>query len=202
MANRYGEFVFWFVVPKSQRLKRANGVVWRGDRAMFLRLRTRMWRAYLLAATLVVALSIGGWAGGLQLTGNIHTIKLNEAYRAAQLNGSSLAGVLQKYGIKTAVNLRESTSAYGGMITNSRSPPRKMRVTSISIWGRGANLTPQHCNGCVMCFERQSDQCSSIVTADQTALGSRLACLLSSSRNCLQKLRPASFPFGMGIFPG
>ena len=77
-----------------------------GKPTMSLRFWRPTWRTYLLAAPLIVVLSIGGWAGGLQLMGNIHTIKPNEAYRAAQLNGSSLTGVLQKYGIKTVVNLR------------------------------------------------------------------------------------------------
>lgn len=77
-----------------------------GQRAWSLA-RTRS-RAILLAAALVLVppLGIGGWAGALQLTGNIHEIEPGALYRSAQLNGQALGDVLKRYGIRTVINLR------------------------------------------------------------------------------------------------
>src|ERR1700694_330457 len=66
----------------------------------------RTWGRRALAIPLLFALGAGGWAGGIQLTGNVHAVKPNEIYRSAQINGPNLAGVLDKYGIKTVINLR------------------------------------------------------------------------------------------------
>ena len=66
----------------------------------------RTWGRRALAIPLLFALGAGGWAGGIQLTGNVHAVKPNEIYRSAQINGPKLAGVLDKYGIKTVINLR------------------------------------------------------------------------------------------------
>jgi protein tyrosine/serine phosphatase len=53
-----------------------------------------------------VALLASGWAGFIQLTRNFHVVKENQLYRSAQMDGSELATVLQRYRIKTVINLR------------------------------------------------------------------------------------------------
>ena len=42
----------------------------------------------------------------LQCTGNIHVVEPGRLYRAAQLNGTALENVLDRYGIRTVINLR------------------------------------------------------------------------------------------------
>ena len=54
----------------------------------------------------VLAISVGGWAGLLQLTGNIHAVSEGKVYRSAQLNGEQLAETLKRYKIKSVINLR------------------------------------------------------------------------------------------------
>jgi protein tyrosine/serine phosphatase len=55
---------------------------------------------------IVLAVSAGGWAGLLQLTGNIHAVTEGVVYRSAQLNGEKLAETLEKYQVKSVINLR------------------------------------------------------------------------------------------------
>jgi protein tyrosine/serine phosphatase len=55
---------------------------------------------------IVLAVSAGGWAGFLQLTGNIHAVSEGAVYRSAQLNGERLAVTLKQYQIKSVINLR------------------------------------------------------------------------------------------------
>lgn len=57
-------------------------------------------------ALLLIAGCIGGWAGYLQLVGNIHAVTPGVVYRSAQLNGERLSDTLKKYGIKSVINLR------------------------------------------------------------------------------------------------
>ena len=59
-----------------------------------------------LYLVLALGLSTGGWVGLLQLTGNIHPVTDGVVYRSAQLNGTQLAETLQKYKIRSVVNLR------------------------------------------------------------------------------------------------
>lgn len=51
-------------------------------------------------------LPAAGWAGYLQLVGSIHAVTPGVVYRSAQLNGAKLADTLDKYHIKSAINLR------------------------------------------------------------------------------------------------
>jgi protein tyrosine/serine phosphatase len=57
-------------------------------------------------ALLAVGLSAGGWAGYLQIVGNIHAVTPGLVYRSAQLNGNRLADTLKQYQIKSVINLR------------------------------------------------------------------------------------------------
>ncbi len=70
---------------------------------------TRLFRRIFLctmAAVLVVVVAAGGWALGLQLTGNVHVVDPGRLYRSAQLNGDDLSAVLTRYGIRSVINLR------------------------------------------------------------------------------------------------
>lgn len=67
---------------------------------------TRRLTTAIAAVTTVTVLAVGGWALLLQLTGNIHAVERNELYRSAQLDGDDLAQVIDKYKIKSIINLR------------------------------------------------------------------------------------------------
>ncbi|WP_174803855.1 dual specificity protein phosphatase family protein [Martelella limonii] len=57
----------------------------------------------------VFAIAAAGSAlylGALQLTGNFHEVKAGELYRSAQPDAAALAGYIERYGIKTVINLR------------------------------------------------------------------------------------------------
>ena len=51
-------------------------------------------------------LTAGLYLGGLQLTGNFHTVIPGTLYRSAQPSAADISGYHQAYGIKTVVNLR------------------------------------------------------------------------------------------------
>jgi protein tyrosine/serine phosphatase len=53
-------------------------------------------------------ISPAAYLGGLQLTGNFHTVVAHEVYRAAQPDADDLAGYVRDYGIRSVVNLRGS----------------------------------------------------------------------------------------------
>lgn len=53
-----------------------------------------------------VALLIGGYLGGLQLTGNFHEVLPGILYRSAQPSPLDIAEYARKYDIRTIVNLR------------------------------------------------------------------------------------------------
>lgn len=55
---------------------------------------------------LAVAVSLGGYAWGLQLTGNFHTVVPGELFRSAQPSPKQLADYVEENGIKTVINLR------------------------------------------------------------------------------------------------
>jgi protein tyrosine/serine phosphatase len=55
---------------------------------------------------LVLALSVGGYLGALQLTGNFHSVVANELYRSAQPTATDIAHYQKAHGVKTIINLR------------------------------------------------------------------------------------------------
>lgn len=65
-----------------------------------------------LAVPLSAAAGMGGWAGYLQATGNIHTVAPGRLYRSAQLDGEALTRIVHADGIKAVLNLR---GAHPGM---------------------------------------------------------------------------------------
>lgn len=71
----------------------------------------RVWRrrGWLLRSVMLVftgALMIGLYLGGLQLTGNFHTVIAHELYRSAQPSPTQIAAYAATYGIRSIVNLR------------------------------------------------------------------------------------------------
>jgi protein tyrosine/serine phosphatase len=70
--------------------------------------RLRLPRAVKLAGGLflVAGLTLGGYAGYLQLTGNFHTVIAGQLYRSAQPSPSQLERYIRENGIKTVINLR------------------------------------------------------------------------------------------------
>lgn len=55
---------------------------------------------------LLAGLTLGGYAGYLQLTGNFHTVIAGQLYRSAQPSPSQLERYIRDHGIKTVINLR------------------------------------------------------------------------------------------------
>jgi protein tyrosine/serine phosphatase len=49
---------------------------------------------------------LGGWVLGVRASGNVHEVEPGQLYRSAQLSGSALNGVIDRYGIRTVINLR------------------------------------------------------------------------------------------------
>lgn len=64
--------------------------------------------ALLASIFLFSAALAGGWAGYLQLTGNLHEIAPEGVYRSAQLSSAELSDVLREKHIRTVINLRGS----------------------------------------------------------------------------------------------
>lgn len=68
---------------------------------------------------------MGGWAIGLQATGNVHVVEPGALYRSAQPNGSELKSLLHEYSIRTVINLRganQGTAWYDDEIAASDNP--------------------------------------------------------------------------------
>ena len=65
-------------------------------------------RALLLAglALVLTILSLGGWALGLRLSGNVHAVEQGKLLRSAQLSPDHLKVLIRDEGIKTIINLR------------------------------------------------------------------------------------------------
>lgn len=70
------------------------------------RLTAKACGAIVLAFIGLAFVSIGGWAGYLHLTGNIHVVSPDIVYRAGQLDKLQFASALQKFRIKSIINLR------------------------------------------------------------------------------------------------
>ncbi|MFN3444028.1 MAG: hypothetical protein ACK4Z3_16590, partial [Rhizobium rosettiformans] len=61
-------------------------------------------RAFVTIAAL--ALLFGAYVGLLILSGNFHEVLPGQFYRSAQLSGERLGAEIDRYGIKTVINLR------------------------------------------------------------------------------------------------
>jgi protein tyrosine/serine phosphatase len=60
----------------------------------------------ILALIGVPVVGLGGWVLGIQFDGNVHVVEPGHLYRSAQLNGPALDDVVDRYGIRTIINLR------------------------------------------------------------------------------------------------
>ncbi|WP_298357035.1 dual specificity protein phosphatase family protein [Rhodoblastus sp.] len=82
----------------------------------------RRWLAIFILI-LIGPLSIGGWVLGLHVTGNVHVVEPGALYRSAQLDGPGLDAIINKYAIRTVINLRgpnKGQSWYDDEIAESR----------------------------------------------------------------------------------
>lgn len=68
--------------------------------------RRRGWPLRSLLLAVAGVLLAGSYLGGLQLTGNFHTVIANELYRSAQPSPTQIAAYAATYGIRSIVNLR------------------------------------------------------------------------------------------------
>jgi uncharacterized protein (TIGR01244 family) len=68
------------------------------------RTRRRAWA--IGTGVLILAISVGGYLGALQVTGNFHPVVTSELYRSAQPTATKIAHYQKAYGIKTIINLR------------------------------------------------------------------------------------------------
>ncbi|MHB0954479.1 MAG: hypothetical protein ACYC10_21510 [Allorhizobium sp.] len=55
---------------------------------------------------LATVLTIGGYLGYLQLSGNFHPVIAGEVYRSAQPSGDAIARYAREQGIQSIINLR------------------------------------------------------------------------------------------------
>ncbi len=64
------------------------------------------WRSRLFRCPFLLIAAVGIYLGILQVTGNFHEIIPGELYRSGQLSPDKLADYVQKYKIRTIINLR------------------------------------------------------------------------------------------------
>jgi protein tyrosine/serine phosphatase len=70
--------------------------------------RLRPLRAALVVASLLLlpVITLGGWALGVRAAGNFHEVERLQLYRSAQPGSSFLSAIIDRYGIRTIINLR------------------------------------------------------------------------------------------------
>jgi len=64
------------------------------------------WARRMAKTALALLLLSGGAMLLQQLTGNFHAVAAGEFYRSAQMDASEIAGLKERYGIRTIINLR------------------------------------------------------------------------------------------------
>jgi protein tyrosine/serine phosphatase len=75
--------------------------------------RVRLALVAVLALAGLPAIGMGGWALAIQIDGNVHAVEPGQLYRSAQLSGPGLADVVERYGIRTVINLRGTAPGAG-----------------------------------------------------------------------------------------
>ncbi|MBS1161326.1 MAG: Protein tyrosine/serine phosphatase [Proteobacteria bacterium] len=71
-----------------------------------LRRRLRAARKLLLAGVGALLIVVGGFYGYLQVSNNFHEVEAGRYYRSAQLSPQELASAIERYGIRSVLNLR------------------------------------------------------------------------------------------------
>src|ERR1700690_4116292 len=67
----------------------------------------RFFTAVLVAGLLLSPVVIlGGWALGVRASANVHEVEPGQLYRSGQLSGFFMNEVIDRYGIRTIINLR------------------------------------------------------------------------------------------------
>lgn len=73
--------------------------------------KTKRWLRRLLAAFAVLVVALLAYIGCTIYQANFHAIVSGEAYRSSQMSAEQLTGVIQKYGIKSVINLRGTNAS-------------------------------------------------------------------------------------------
>lgn len=60
----------------------------------------------IMGATLAIALAVGCYLGGIQLSGNFYEVVPGELYRSNQPTAGQITNYVKRYGIKSIINLR------------------------------------------------------------------------------------------------
>ncbi|HCL66319.1 MAG TPA: protein tyrosine phosphatase [Rhizobium sp.] len=68
--------------------------------------RLRRWLKRMAGGLLATVMTIGGYLGYLQLSGNFHPVIAGEVYRSAQPSGDAIARYAREQGIRSIINLR------------------------------------------------------------------------------------------------
>ena len=78
-------------------------------------------RHVLFFASLIIVLlsGAGAWAAWLQVSGNVHAVRAGEVYRSAQLSPDQLTDVVDRYDIKSILNLRGRNESHGWWIAET-----------------------------------------------------------------------------------
>ena len=87
----------------------------------------------LLAAVLLLpVLTLGGWTLAVRASGNVHEVEQGQLYRSAQLSGSSLNEVIDRYRVRTVINLRGKNPG-SNWYRDEMSIARRKGITHIDI---------------------------------------------------------------------
>jgi protein tyrosine/serine phosphatase len=139
-----------------------------------------------------------GWAGFLQLTGNVHTVEPHQLYRSAQLDGDDLEALVRREGIVTILNLRgaapgeawydeelQATTAAGAQhldlaMSATQQPDEKTLRRLIEILRTAPRPLLVHCNK----------------GADRSGLAAALYELLDANKSPAEAARQLSFRYG------
>lgn len=76
------------------------------NRLLQPRNRLRRWLKRLAGGLMATVLTIGGYLGYLQLSGNFHPVIAGEVYRSAQPSGDAIARYAREQAIRSIINLR------------------------------------------------------------------------------------------------
>jgi protein tyrosine/serine phosphatase len=134
---------------------------------------------------------------------NFHVVKNGEVYRSAQMNGEQLANVIQKYGIKSILNLRGE---------NPKTSWHQIELATAVKWhvihydwgfGAGDELTPEKMNDLITLLHHAPKpvliHCQA--GADRTGLAAALYCYAIEGQSAEDADRQLTVWYGHLPFP-
>ena len=136
------------------------------------------WRRRLAVTLLVLLVALLAYVGETIYRANFHVVVSGEAYRSGQMNADELAHAIQKYGIKSVLNLRGENAA-ADWHQAEIATAAKLNVTHYDrSLGSGTPLTLEQMDDLVMLL-RQSPKpilIHCLGGADRSGLVSSLYC--------------------------